>query len=75
MIIPWSRSWTSISLVGAIALVVAYWAVASLVGGWWLHAGRARFRLRLEAVQRIEARKPRKQARDAHRAEQWRGKV
>ncbi|WP_423917863.1 hypothetical protein [Candidatus Poriferisodalis sp.] len=27
------------------------------------------------AVRRIEARKARKQARDAHRAEQWRGTV
>ena len=62
MVIPWSRYWTSISLIGAIALVIAYGAVASLVGGWWLHEGRTRFPLSPEAVLRIEARKARKQA-------------
>ena len=70
MVIPWSRYWTSISLVGAIALVIACGVATSLIGGWWLHDGRNRFPLSPEAVQRIEARK---EARDAHRADQWRG--
>ncbi len=75
MIVPWSRYWTSIGLLGALALLGVYWVMASLAGGWWLHAGRERFPLSPEAVERIKARKIRKQARDDHRAEQWRGTV
>ena len=75
MIVPWSRSWTSISLLDAFALLGAYLVVASLAGGWWLHDGRTRYALSPEAVERIEARKARKQAQDARRAEQWRGTV
>ncbi|WP_419554586.1 hypothetical protein [Candidatus Poriferisodalis sp.] len=72
---PWSRYWTSLSLVGALALVGVYGVVASLAGGWWLHDGRARFPLSPEAVERIKAREVRKQARDERRAGQWRGTV
>lgn len=68
MIVPWSRYWASISLLGAFALLGAYWPVASLAGGWWLHDGRARFPLSPEAIERIKARK---RARDTRRAEQW----
>lgn len=75
MIVPWSRYWTSIGLLGAFALLGVYWVMASLAGGWWLHAGRDRFPLSPEAVERIKARKIRKQARDERRAEQWRGTV
>lgn len=75
MIVPWSRYWTSIGLLGAFALLGAYWVMASLAGGWWLHAGRERFPLSPEAVERIKAREARKQARDERRAEQWRGTV
>ena len=75
MIVPWSRYWASISLLGAFALSGAYFVVASLAGGWWLHDGRTRYPLSPEAVERIEARKARKQARDARRAEQWRDSV
>ena len=75
MIVPWSRYWTSIGLLGAFALLGVYWVMASLAGGWWLHAGRERFPLSPEAVERIKARKIRKQARDERRAEQWRGTV
>ncbi|WP_420621907.1 hypothetical protein [Candidatus Poriferisodalis sp.] len=72
---PWSRYWTSLSLLGALTLVGVYGVVASLAGGWWLHEGRTRYPLSPEAVERIEARKARKQAQDARRAEQWRGAV
>ncbi len=75
MIVPWSRYWTSIGLLGAFALLGVYWVMASLAGGWWLHAGRERFPLSPEAVERIKARKIRKEARDERRAEQWRGTV
>lgn len=75
MIVPWSRYWTSIGLLGAFALLGVYWVMASLAGGWWLHAGRERFPLSPEAVERIKAREARKQARDERRAEQWRGTV
>ncbi len=75
MIVPWSRYWTSIGLLGAFALLGVYWVMASLAGGWWLHAGRERFPLSPEAVERIKAREIRKQARDERRAEQWRGTV
>ena len=68
MIVPWSRYWASINLLGAFALLGAYWVAASLAGGWWLHDGRARFPLSPEAIERIKARK---RARDTRRAEQW----
>ena len=72
MIVPWSRYWASLSLLTAFALLGMYWVMASLAGGWWLHAGRDRFPLSPEAIERIRARKIRKQARDEERDEQAR---
>lgn len=75
MTVPLSAYWISPSLAQVLVLVGGYGVLASLTGGWWLHAGRTRFPLSAEAVERIEAREIRKQARDERRAEQWRGTV
>ncbi len=72
MIVPWSRYWASLSLLTAFALLGMYWVMASLAGGWWLHAGRDRFPLSPEAIERIKARKIRKRARDEQRREHGR---